>query len=83
MELVERLRHGLHRRLNLVAAPAGWGKTSLLAEWLTVEDEVSFAWLTLDEDDNDPARFWAYVSAALRKAGVDIPPTFEAACSAC
>lgn len=81
-ELVERLRHGLHRRLNLVAAPAGWGKTSLLAEWLTVEDEVSFAWLTLDEEDNDPARFWTYVSAALRKAGVDVPPTFEAAVAA-
>jgi len=81
-ELVQRLRHGLHRRLNLVAAPAGWGKTSLLAEWLTVEDEVSFAWLTLDEDDNDPARFWAYVSAALRKAGVDVPATFESAVSA-
>jgi LuxR family maltose regulon positive regulatory protein len=81
-ELVERLRHALHRRLNLVAAPAGWGKTSLLAEWLSVEDEVTFAWLTLDEGDNDPARFWAYVSAALRKAGVDVPATFEAAVSA-
>jgi LuxR family transcriptional regulator, maltose regulon positive regulatory protein len=81
-ELVERLRHGLHRRLNLVAAPAGWGKTSLLAEWLTVEDEVSFAWLTIDEADNDPARFWVYVSAALRKAGVDVPATFESAVSA-
>ena len=81
-DLVERLRHGLHRRLNLVAAPAGWGKTSLLAEWLTVEDEVAFAWLSLDEDDNDPARFWAYVSAALRTAGVDVPAAFEAAVAA-
>ena len=68
-DLVERLRQGLHRRLNLVAAPAGWGKTSLLGEWLSVEDEVTFAWLSLDEDDNDPARFWTYVAAALRKAG--------------
>src|SRR5919206_215008 len=50
-ELVERLRHGLHRRLNLVAAPAGWGKTSLLAEWLSVEDEVAFAWLSLRDRD--------------------------------
>ena len=48
----------------------------------TVEDEVTFAWLTLDEDDNDPARFWAYVSAALRKAGVEVPPAFEAAVAA-
>ena len=34
-DLIERLRHGLHRRLNLVAAPAGWGKTTLLAEWIS------------------------------------------------
>jgi LuxR family transcriptional regulator, maltose regulon positive regulatory protein len=81
-KLVERLRHGLHRRLNLVSAPAGWGKTSLLAEWRSVEADVAFAWLTLDEDDNDPARFWAYVSAALRRAGVDVPPAFEAAVAA-
>ena len=81
-DLIERLRHGLHRRLNLVAAPAGWGKTTLLAEWITVEDELTFAWLTLDAHDNDPARFWSYVSAALRKADVDVPPAFEAAVAA-
>ena len=81
-DLVERLRQGLHRRLNLLAAPAGWGKTSLLAEWLDAEDEVSFAWLTLDEDDNDPTRFWAYVSAALRTAGVEVPASFDAAVAA-
>ena len=40
-DLVERLRHGLHRRLNLVSAPAGWGKTTLLAEWLTVEEQIA------------------------------------------
>ena len=81
-ELVERLRHGLHRRLNLVSAPAGWGKTTLLAEWLTAEDEISFAWLSLDEEDNDPARFWTYVAAALRRAGVDVPAAFESAVAA-
>ena len=43
---------------------------------------MAFAWLTLDEDDNDPARFWAYVSAALRRAGVEVPPAFEAAVAA-
>ena len=72
-ELVERLRHGLHRRLNLVSAPAGWGKTTLLAEWLTAEEEIAFAWLSLDEEDNDPARFWAYFAAALRRHDVDVP----------
>jgi LuxR family maltose regulon positive regulatory protein len=81
-DLVARLGQGLDRRLNLVAAPAGWGKTSLLAEWISVEGEVAFAWLSLDEDDNDPARFWAYVSAALRTADVDVPAAFEAAVAA-
>jgi LuxR family maltose regulon positive regulatory protein len=81
-ELVARLGLGLDRRLNLVAAPAGWGKTSLLAEWLSVENEVALAWVSLDEDDNDPARFWAYVSAALREAGIDVAVAFEAAVAA-
>ena len=77
-ELVERLRHGLHRRLNLVAAPAGWGKTSCSPSGARVEDDVAFAWLTLDEDDNDPARFWAYVAAALRQRGRRCAAAFEA-----
>jgi LuxR family maltose regulon positive regulatory protein len=81
-DLVARLREGLHRRLSLVAAPAGWGKTSLLAEWLTVEDDAAVGWVSLDEDDNDPARFWAYVSAALRAAGLDVPAAFEPAAAA-
>ena len=81
-ELVTRLGLGLDRRLNLVAAPAGWGKTSLLAEWLSVENKVALAWVSLDEDDNDPARFWAYVSAALREAGIDVAVAFEAAVAA-
>jgi LuxR family maltose regulon positive regulatory protein len=80
--LVDRLRHGLHHRLNLVSAPAGWGKTTLLAEWLSVEEQIAFAWLSLDEEDNDPGRFWSYVAAALRSVGVDVPPAFEAAVSA-
>jgi LuxR family maltose regulon positive regulatory protein len=80
--LVGRLREGRHRRVSLVAAPAGWGKTSLLAEWLSVEDEAAVAWVSLDEDDNDPARFWAYVSGALRTAGLEVPAAFEAAVAA-
>ena len=80
--LVGRLREGLHRRVSLVAAPAGWGKTSLLAEWLTVEEEAAVAWVSLDEDDNDPARFWAYVSGALRTAGLEVPAAFETAVAA-
>ncbi len=51
----------------LVSAPAGFGKTTLLADWLAaaVADGRSTAWLSLDQRDNDPALFWAYLIAAL------------------
>jgi ATP/maltotriose-dependent transcriptional regulator MalT len=78
--LVERLNQGLGsqraagrtfaRKLTLVSAPAGFGKTTLLSEWLTSRLEASpplhLAWLSLDSGDNDPARFLAYVAAALQ-----------------
>jgi LuxR family maltose regulon positive regulatory protein len=53
--------------LTLVSAPAGFGKTTLLAEWLTVAAAGgrSVAWLSLDQRDNDPALFWTYLVAAL------------------
>jgi LuxR family maltose regulon positive regulatory protein len=54
-------------RLTLVRAPAGWGKSTLLAEWsLSPHESRRFAWLTLDRDDNDPVRFWSYFVHALR-----------------
>jgi len=68
--LLQRLDEGLAlgRRLTLISAPAGFGKTTLLSEWiadcgLRIAD---CGWLSLDEGDNDPARFWAYLIAALR-----------------
>ena len=64
-ELVERLAGGADRRLTLVCAPAGWGKSVLLAQWHAVERRP-FAWLSLDPSDDDPIRFWSYVIAALR-----------------
>jgi LuxR family transcriptional regulator, maltose regulon positive regulatory protein len=63
-ELAERLRESTQRALTVVAAPPGFGKTTLLAAWPGKGDRV--AWLSLDEDDNDPARFFIYVVAALR-----------------
>ena len=68
--LTERLDRGSASKLMLVSAPAGFGKTTLLAEWLTagparLTDERSAAWLSLDQGDNDPATFWTYVIAAL------------------
>jgi LuxR family maltose regulon positive regulatory protein len=55
------------RRLTLVAAPPGFGKTTLLAEWAAAEDGPAVAWLSVDEDDNDPVRFFAYMGAALQR----------------
>jgi LuxR family maltose regulon positive regulatory protein len=63
--LVDRLTAGVEK-LTLLAAPAGWGKTTMLAEWLAHDDEQRFAWLSVDRDDNDQARFWSYVVEALR-----------------
>src|SRR5476649_969710 len=68
--LSERLSSGAEATLTLVSAPAGFGKTTLLAEWVAAAavDGRSTAWLSLDQRDNDPARFWAYLVAALRAA---------------
>jgi LuxR family maltose regulon positive regulatory protein len=63
--LIERLDEGLHRKLILVCAPAGFGKTTLLGEWVAALPRPA-AWLSLDEGDNDPARFLSYFVAALR-----------------
>src|SRR5215210_2886805 len=65
-ELLE-LCAGPPRKLTLIRAPAGWGKSTLLADWHAFESETRpFAWLALDRDDNDPVRFWTYLIEALR-----------------
>ncbi|MCC6458739.1 MAG: tetratricopeptide repeat protein [Caldilineaceae bacterium] len=71
--LVERLNHGLHRKVTLISAPAGFGKTTLVSEWLTGEPAETqalpkrqVAWLSLDEGDSEPTRFLTYLVAALR-----------------
>jgi LuxR family maltose regulon positive regulatory protein len=63
--LIERLHEGLHGKLTLIAAPAGFGKTTLVSAWLAT-DERPAAWLSLDEADSDPARFLAYFIVALQ-----------------
>jgi LuxR family maltose regulon positive regulatory protein len=71
--LIERLDEGLGlgRKLTLVSAPAGFGKTTLVTDWLYSKGEDissrSIAWLSLDEADNDPTRFFTYLIAALRR----------------
>jgi LuxR family maltose regulon positive regulatory protein len=68
--LRERLRRGAESRLTLVSAPAGFGKTTLLAEWLdeTAGEDHSVAWLSLGPEDSEPASFWTYVVTALHTA---------------
>jgi LuxR family maltose regulon positive regulatory protein len=67
-QLTARLDREGGRKLTLVSAPAGFGKTTLLVEWLRerADGEGSVAWLSLDEGDNDPTRFLSYLVAALR-----------------
>ena len=106
--LLARLDEGLTKKLIVIAAPTGFGKTTLVSQWIhgkmkdesgEVSDELhhsSFifhpfhsAWVTLDESDNDPTRFWTYIASALRAVDSSVgkttlsslmatqPPSFE------
>src|SRR5258708_23328017 len=63
--LLERLNEGLHRNLILISAPAGFGKTTLVSEWLASCHRPA-AWLSLDEGENDLTRFLTYLIAAVQ-----------------
>src|SRR5690349_978974 len=78
--LIQQLNEGLHSKLTLISAPAGFDKTTLVSEWLAVTgaavasstqgcDGTAFgrAWLSLDEGDSDLTRFLAHLVAALRR----------------
>ena len=69
--LIERLNEGLHSKLTLISAPAGFGKTTLVSEWVA-RCERPVAWLSLDEGDNDPSRFLVYLVAALQTIAANI-----------
>jgi LuxR family maltose regulon positive regulatory protein len=69
-DLINQLNAGLHRKLTLISAPAGFGKTTLVTNWLhsqTADEAAPFltGWISLDEDDNDPFRFLAYLITTL------------------
>ncbi|HMN31323.1 MAG TPA: AAA family ATPase, partial [Caldilineaceae bacterium] len=72
--LIEQLSEGLHRKLTLISAPAGFGKTTLVSEWLAslLDAQRLVAWLSLDEGENDPTRFLAYLVAALQTVALKI-----------
>jgi ATP/maltotriose-dependent transcriptional regulator MalT len=66
-QLLDRLREGRGRNLTLVCAPAGYGKTTLLAQWRMADSaRTPFVWLSADEGDQDPVRFWSHLIAGLR-----------------
>jgi len=69
--LIERLNEGWRRKLTLISAPAGFGKTTLVSEWVA-GCEQPVAWLSLDEGDNDTTRFLAYLVAALRTIAANV-----------
>ena len=87
--LMEALGGALERSLILISAPAGFGKTALLADWIRREGKPA-AWVSLDAGDNDPARFWRHAAAALDRVrpgtgeriapllGIPAPYSFEA-----
>ena len=66
-DLLERLRTGRDRVLTLVSAPAGFGKTTMLTEWVATDSGTPFAWVTLDSGDSEPVRLCSHVIAALAK----------------
>ena len=66
--LYDLLREGRTLPLTLVVAPAGWGKSTIVADWLA-RDAVTAGWVSLDGGDNDPKRFWRYLLLAAGQAG--------------
>lgn len=68
--IVERLEEGTRGKLTVLSAPAGWGKSTALAEWASATDH-NVAWLCLDEDDNNPTRFLRGLVASIERVALD------------
>lgn len=77
-QLLEKLKEGAQKPLILISAPAGYGKTTLLAEWIDSLQKAkssnswAICWLSLDASDNDTMRFLAYLTAALEKVNLEV-----------
>jgi len=86
--LIERLNEGLHHPsgVTIISAPAGYGKTTLVSEWIAGckrqrEPKVRAAWLSLDEGDNDATRFLTYLVAALQTVAPKVGTGMNVGCS--
>jgi LuxR family maltose regulon positive regulatory protein len=76
-KLATSLDRGLTKSILVVAASPGFGKTTLLAEWLSEQNDRKAAWYSLDEDDNEPGRFFSYIAASLHPLEHDSCPTLD------
>jgi LuxR family maltose regulon positive regulatory protein len=74
--LVDRLSAGSHRKLTLISAPAGFGKTTLVTEWVC-GGAAEVAWISLDEGDNDPVQFLQYLIVALQQVDGNLGQTLQ------
>lgn len=74
--LIKKLNQGMHGKLTLISAPAGFGKTTLISDWLGQLDWPA-TWLSLDENDNAPTRFLTYFIAALQHLEAEIGQTLQ------
>jgi len=71
--LLEQINQSTIDKLTLISAPPGFGKTTLLSEWISLNpDKSRIAWLSLDKGDNDPVMFWAYVITSLQSIEPDM-----------
>ena len=80
--LLSLLQQGVQARLCLLDAPTGFGKTTLLGQWRVAAGGGRVAWLSVDEEDNDPARLWVYVAQALRTVEPEVGTAAPRRCGA-
>ncbi len=73
-DLLARLDNNRAKKLILVTAPTGFGKTTSVSTWIASRN-IPSAWVTMDGNDNDPARFWTYVCSALRTLDANVGKT--------
>ena len=69
-DLFERLNNGLDKKLIHISAPAGFGKTTVLSDWIN-QNKIPTAWYSIDKRDNDPVEFTSYIIAAIQNVKND------------